>query len=168
MKFQSCRRKRFDIRANLAVLMRTLDYLSKDCWFDPLPDHVSCVGIGNETLSTTIILPLLQDRQMPFAHLRGAKNVTSRVEKCPAHWRPYINKTNVLTNFHDDWAKIVTSRVHVIELTRTIFELYSQIKETKVLTKCHENWAKNVTSKVSSTVEKHGHQWAGQETLLTL
>ncbi|KAH3822019.1 hypothetical protein DPMN_123788 [Dreissena polymorpha] len=32
-----------------------------------------------------------------------------------------INKTNVLTNFHDDWAKIVTSRV----LTRF---LYSQIK----------------------------------------
>ena len=45
-------------------------------------------------------------------------------EKCPAHWRPCfspiwtifelvgdINKTNVLTNFHDDWAKIVTSRV---------------------------------------------------------
>ncbi|KAH3842915.1 hypothetical protein DPMN_116419 [Dreissena polymorpha] len=58
-----------------------------------------------------------------------------------------INKTNVLTNFHDDWAKIVTSRVftsHVIELTRTIFELYSHIKQTNVLTKFHENWAKNV------------------------
>ncbi|KAH3723713.1 hypothetical protein DPMN_049507 [Dreissena polymorpha] len=62
-------------------------------------------------------------------------------EKCPAHWRPYIDKTNVLTNFHDDWAKIVTSRV-------TIFELYSHIKETNVLTKFHENWAKNVTSSV--------------------
>ncbi|KAH3736597.1 hypothetical protein DPMN_043168 [Dreissena polymorpha] len=62
-----------------------------------------------------------------------------------------INKTNVLTNVHDDWAKIVTSRVfisHVIELTRTIFELYSHIKETNVPTKFHENWAKNVTSRV--------------------
>ncbi|KAH3800476.1 hypothetical protein DPMN_154109 [Dreissena polymorpha] len=70
-----------------------------------------------------------------------------------------INKTNVLTNFHDDWAKIVYSRVftrktppppgsHVIQLTRTIFELYTQIKETNVLTKFHENWAKNVTSRV--------------------
>ncbi|KAH3884901.1 hypothetical protein DPMN_008887 [Dreissena polymorpha] len=63
-----------------------------------------------------------------------------------------INKTNVLTNFHDDWAKIVTSRVftssHVIQLTGTIFELNSNIKETNVLTKCHENWAKNVTSRV--------------------
>ncbi|KAH3705286.1 hypothetical protein DPMN_080354 [Dreissena polymorpha] len=70
-----------------------------------------------------------------------------------------INKTNVLTNFHDDWAKIVTSRVftrktapppgsHVIQLTGTIFELNSHIKETNVLTKFHENWAKNVTSRV--------------------
>ncbi|KAH3801519.1 hypothetical protein DPMN_155172 [Dreissena polymorpha] len=44
-----------------------------------------------------------------------------------------INKTNVLTNFHDDWAKNVTSRVftsHVIQLTGTIFELNSHIKET--------------------------------------
>ncbi|KAH3710349.1 hypothetical protein DPMN_069826 [Dreissena polymorpha] len=58
-----------------------------------------------------------------------------------------INKTNVLTNYHDDWSKIVTSRIHVIQLTGTIFELNSHIKETKVLPKFHENWAKNVTSK---------------------
>ncbi|KAH3809248.1 hypothetical protein DPMN_137609 [Dreissena polymorpha] len=69
-----------------------------------------------------------------------------------------INKTNVMTNFHDDWAKIVTSRVftrktappppgsHVIQLTGTIFELNSHFKETNVLTKIHENWANNVTS----------------------
>ncbi|KAH3823553.1 hypothetical protein DPMN_125360 [Dreissena polymorpha] len=105
-------------------------------------------------------------------HENWAKNVTSKVEKCPAHWRPCfspiwtifelvrdINKTNVFTNFHDDWAKIVTSRVftrktapppgsHVIELTGTIFELNSNIKETNVLTKFCENWAKNVTSRV--------------------
>ncbi|KAH3712797.1 hypothetical protein DPMN_072555 [Dreissena polymorpha] len=62
-----------------------------------------------------------------------------------------INKTNVLTNFHDDLAKIVNSRVftsHVIQLTRTIFKHNSHIKETNVLTKFHENWAKNVTSRV--------------------
>ncbi|KAH3823341.1 hypothetical protein DPMN_125139 [Dreissena polymorpha] len=41
-----------------------------------------------------------------------------------------INKSNLFTKFHDDWAKNVTSR------------------ETNVLTKFHENWAKNVTSKV--------------------
>ncbi|KAH3877387.1 hypothetical protein DPMN_001252 [Dreissena polymorpha] len=37
---------------------------------------------------------------------------------------------------------------HVIQLTRTIFELNSRIKETNVLSKFHENWAKNVTSTV--------------------
>ncbi|KAH3712206.1 hypothetical protein DPMN_071889 [Dreissena polymorpha] len=43
---------------------------------------------------------------------------------------------------HDDWAKI-----HVIQLTGTIFQLNSRIKQTNVLTKFHENWAKNVTSR---------------------
>ncbi|KAH3890061.1 hypothetical protein DPMN_014130 [Dreissena polymorpha] len=115
-------------------------------------------------------------------HENWAKNVTSRVFTCFHYihiennapptgghvfspiWTIFvlfrdINKTNVLTNFHDHWAKIVTSRVftrktapppssHVTELTRTIFELYSHIKETNVLTKFHENWAKNVTSRV--------------------
>ncbi|KAH3863463.1 hypothetical protein DPMN_026452 [Dreissena polymorpha] len=52
------------------------------------------------------------------------------------------------SHFHDDWAKNVTSRVHVIQLTGTIFQLNSHIKETNVLTKFHENWAKNVTSRV--------------------
>ncbi|KAH3792042.1 hypothetical protein DPMN_145531 [Dreissena polymorpha] len=98
-------------------------------------------------------------------HENWAKNVTSRVFTCfhYIHIEKYdpptgghvfspiwiifelvrdINKTNVLTNFHDDWAKIVTSRVftssHVIQLTGTIFELNSYIKETNVLTKFHE------------------------------
>ncbi|KAH3857777.1 hypothetical protein DPMN_100392 [Dreissena polymorpha] len=39
-------------------------------------------------------------------------------------------------------------KVHVIQLTGTIFELNSHIKETNVLTKFHENWAKNVISRV--------------------
>ncbi|KAH3712796.1 hypothetical protein DPMN_072554 [Dreissena polymorpha] len=54
---------------------------------------------------------------------------------------------------HDDWAKNVISRVHVIQLTGTIFELNSHIKETKFndLTKFHENWAKNVTSRKNAT-----------------
>ncbi|KAH3725637.1 hypothetical protein DPMN_051485 [Dreissena polymorpha] len=59
-----------------------------------------------------------------------------------------IYKTNLFTKLHDDWANYVTSRVHVIQLTGTIFELNSRIKETNVLTKCHENWAKNVTYRV--------------------
>ncbi|KAH3824026.1 hypothetical protein DPMN_125854 [Dreissena polymorpha] len=117
-------------------------------------------------------------------HENRAKNVTSRVFTCfhnihieenapptGGHvfspiWTIFelvrdCNKTSVLTNVHDNWAKIVTSRVftrencppppppgsHVIQLTRTIFELNSHVKETNVLTKFHENWAKNVTSR---------------------
>ncbi|KAH3784500.1 hypothetical protein DPMN_162456 [Dreissena polymorpha] len=91
-------------------------------------------------------------------HANWAKNVTSRVFTCFHYihiennalptgghvfspiWTIFklvrdMNKTNVLTNFHDDWAKIVTSR-----------PCYST--ETNVLTKFHENWAKNVTSRV--------------------
>ncbi|KAH3872185.1 hypothetical protein DPMN_035400 [Dreissena polymorpha] len=109
----------------------------------------------------------------------GPKNVTSRVFTCFHYihikknapptgghvfspiWTIFelvrdINKTNVLTSVHDDWAKIVTSRVktapppgsHVFQLTGTIFELNSHIKETNFLTKFHENWAKIVTSRV--------------------
>ncbi|KAH3843189.1 hypothetical protein DPMN_116700 [Dreissena polymorpha] len=84
-------------------------------------------------------------------HEDWTKNVTSKVEKGPAPWRPCfspiwtifelagdINETNVLTKFHDDWAKIVTSRVftrntalpsgsHVFQQTGTIFELNQHI-----------------------------------------
>ncbi|KAH3696638.1 hypothetical protein DPMN_084114 [Dreissena polymorpha] len=70
-----------------------------------------------------------------------------------------INKTNVLTNFHDDWAKIVTSRVftrktapptggHIFQRTGTTFELNQHIIKTNILTKLHEDWALNVTSTV--------------------
>ncbi|KAH3731175.1 hypothetical protein DPMN_057181 [Dreissena polymorpha] len=61
--------------------------------------------------------------------------------------RPIL-KPHLSNQFHDDWAKNVTSRVHVIQLTATIFELNSHIKEENVLSKCHKNWAKNVTSRV--------------------
>ncbi|KAH3879812.1 hypothetical protein DPMN_003719 [Dreissena polymorpha] len=37
-----------------------------------------------------------------------------------------INKTNIYTKFHDDWAKNVTSRVLFFSRTGTIFELNSQ------------------------------------------
>ena len=75
-------------------------------------------------------------------------------------------KPNVLTNFHDDWAKIVTSRVftrflyslirktapptggHVFQRTGTTFELNQHIIKANILTKLHEDWAWNVTSTV--------------------
>ncbi|KAH3806401.1 hypothetical protein DPMN_134722 [Dreissena polymorpha] len=79
-----------------------------------------------------------------------------------------INKTNVLTNFHDDWAKIVTFRVftrenchfihikknapptggHVFSPIWTIFELVRDINKTNVLTNFHDEWTKIVTSRV--------------------
>ncbi|KAH3742199.1 hypothetical protein DPMN_048936, partial [Dreissena polymorpha] len=64
----------------------------------------------------------------------------------------HINTTNVLINFHDDWAKIVTSRVftrflyshirktapptgnHVFQWTGTTFELNQHIIKTNILT----------------------------------
>ncbi|KAH3712205.1 hypothetical protein DPMN_071888 [Dreissena polymorpha] len=78
-----------------------------------------------------------------------------------------INKTNVLTNFHDNWAKIVTSRVftrenchyihteknapptcgHVFSPISTIFDLVRDINLTNVLTNFYDDWTKIVTSK---------------------
>ncbi|KAH3809973.1 hypothetical protein DPMN_138355 [Dreissena polymorpha] len=100
----------------------------------------------------------------------GSKNVTSRKNAPPTGGNVFspirtivelgqdINKTNVLTNFHDDWAKLVTSRVftreichyihikknapptggHVFSPIWTIFELVRDINKTNVLTNFHE------------------------------
>ncbi|KAH3749718.1 hypothetical protein DPMN_184228 [Dreissena polymorpha] len=132
-------------------------------------------------------------------HENWAKNVTSRVFTCFHYihvhieknalptgghvfsliWTIFelvrdINKTNVLTNFHDDWAKIVTSSVltrktapptggHVFQRTRTTFELNQHIIKTniltnfkldrdiigtKLLTKFHEDRNRDVPSRV--------------------
>ncbi|KAH3776638.1 hypothetical protein DPMN_178069 [Dreissena polymorpha] len=67
-----------------------------------------------------------------------------------------INKTNVLTNFHDDWAKIVTSRVFTRKtalptgghIGLEIFELDRDLIRTKLLTKFHEDRTINVASRV--------------------
>ncbi|KAH3888179.1 hypothetical protein DPMN_012209 [Dreissena polymorpha] len=101
-------------------------------------------------------------------HENWAKNVTSRVFTCFHYihieknasptgghvfspiWTIFelvldINKTNVLTNFHDDWAKIVTSGVftrktapptggHVFQRTRITFELDHHIIKANILT----------------------------------
>ncbi|KAH3873048.1 hypothetical protein DPMN_036273 [Dreissena polymorpha] len=67
-----------------------------------------------------------------------------------------IHKTNVLTKFHDDWTKNVTSkekdpspRAAMFFLPiRTIFRLNRRIQETNVLTKFHKDWAKNGSSRL--------------------
>ncbi|KAH3862574.1 hypothetical protein DPMN_025543 [Dreissena polymorpha] len=125
----------------------------------------------------TIYIKLYIDKTAPppGGH---AKNVTSRVKKThPTPWRPCflpirtifelnrVNKTHVLTRFHEDWTKNVTSRVftcfqyihiektdlppgaHVFSPIWTNFELVRDIDETNILTKFHD-WAKIVTSRV--------------------
>ncbi|KAH3827869.1 hypothetical protein DPMN_129812 [Dreissena polymorpha] len=90
------------------------------------------------------------------------KNVTSREKDTP----PGSHETNVLTKFHEDWTKNVTSRVfkcfHFIHIEKTapppgghvsspiwtIFELIRDINKTNVLIKFHDDWAKIVTSRV--------------------
>ncbi|KAH3699839.1 hypothetical protein DPMN_074801 [Dreissena polymorpha] len=103
------------------------------------------------------------------------KNVTSRVFKCfhyihiektapppDGHvfspiWTIFelirdINKTNDLTKFHDDWVKIVTSRVFTRNTAPpplfTSFKLSRGIIGTNVLTKFNEDRTINVASTV--------------------
>ncbi|KAH3786236.1 hypothetical protein DPMN_164342 [Dreissena polymorpha] len=70
-----------------------------------------------------------------------------------------INKTNLLTIFHEDWTLNVASRVltrkntpphggHVFKETKTIFELIQDIIGTNLLTKIHEDRKINVASRV--------------------
>ncbi|KAH3701282.1 hypothetical protein DPMN_076265 [Dreissena polymorpha] len=119
-------------------------------------------------------------------HEHWAKNVSSRVFTCFHYihieknapptgghvfspiWTIFelvqdINKTNVLTNFHDDWAKIVTSRV----FTRKTAPPPGS-HETNVLTKFHENWAKNVTSRVENAPPTGGHVFSPIWTIFEL
>ncbi|KAH3837266.1 hypothetical protein DPMN_110649 [Dreissena polymorpha] len=69
-----------------------------------------------------------------------------------------ISETKVLTKFHENWAKNVTSRVFTKKCPAhwrpcfspiwTILELVREINKTNVLTKFHDDWAKIVTSRV--------------------
>ncbi|KAH3889306.1 hypothetical protein DPMN_013359 [Dreissena polymorpha] len=76
-----------------------------------------------------------------------------------------IKETNVLSKFHENWEKNVTSTVftcfhyihieknapptgsHVFSPIPTIFKLVRDINKTNVLTNFHDNWAKIVTSR---------------------
>ncbi|KAH3719781.1 hypothetical protein DPMN_062654 [Dreissena polymorpha] len=76
------------------------------------------------------------DGQIPILKPHLSNQVSSRVFTGKTAPMPlatmYINKTNVFTKLHDDWANTMTFR------------------ETNVLTKFHENWAKHVTSRVEN------------------
>ncbi|KAH3878252.1 hypothetical protein DPMN_002139 [Dreissena polymorpha] len=73
-----------------------------------------------------------------------------------------IKETNVLTKFHDTWAKNVTSRKnapptgsHVFSPIWTIFELVRDINKTNVLTNFHDDWTNIVTSIVFTRENCH-------------
>ncbi|KAH3871084.1 hypothetical protein DPMN_034278 [Dreissena polymorpha] len=77
---------------------------------------------------------------------------------------PSSHETNVLSKFHENWAKNVTSTVftcfhyiyreknapptggHVFSPIPTIFKHVRDINKTNVLTNFHDDWAKIVTS----------------------
>ncbi|KAH3768734.1 hypothetical protein DPMN_169951 [Dreissena polymorpha] len=107
----------------------------------------------------------------------NAKNVTSIVKTAPSppgghvflpigticELNSRIKETNVLTKFHENWAKHVTSRVtggHVFSPNWTIFNLVRDINKTNVLNNFHDDWAKIVTSRVftrKTTLPTGGH-----------
>ncbi|KAH3838563.1 hypothetical protein DPMN_111971 [Dreissena polymorpha] len=74
-------------------------------------------------------------------------------QNCPP---PSSHETKVLSKFHENWAKNVTSTVknapptggHVFSPIPTIFKLVRDINKTNVLTNFHDDWAKIVTSRM--------------------
>ncbi|KAH3791395.1 hypothetical protein DPMN_144880 [Dreissena polymorpha] len=101
-------------------------------------------------------------RLRPFAHLKGTNIlVNSHVIQLTGTIETYV-----LSKFHENWAKNVTSTVftcfhyihieknapptggHVFSLIPTIFKLVRDINKTNVLTNLHDDWAKIVTSRV--------------------
>ncbi|KAH3793529.1 hypothetical protein DPMN_147043 [Dreissena polymorpha] len=63
----------------------------------------------------------------------------------------HIQKTHVLTKFHEDWTKNVTSRVFTCFHYKQIEKRApppGDINETNVLTKFHDDWENIVTSRV--------------------
>ncbi|KAH3863646.1 hypothetical protein DPMN_026634 [Dreissena polymorpha] len=85
-----------------------------------------------------------------------------------------IEETNVLSKFHENWAKNVTFTVftcfhyihieknapptggHVFSLIPTIFKLVPDINKTNVLTNFHDDWAKIVSSRVFTSPANWG------------
>ncbi|KAH3876287.1 hypothetical protein DPMN_000126 [Dreissena polymorpha] len=83
------------------------------------------------------------------------------------------HETYVLSKFHENWSKNVTSTVftcfhyihiekntpptggHVFSAILTIFKLVRDINKTNILTNFHDDWAKNVTSRVFTRENCH-------------
>ncbi|KAH3882146.1 hypothetical protein DPMN_006077 [Dreissena polymorpha] len=72
------------------------------------------------------------------------------------------HEANVLSKFHENWAKNVTSHKNapltggnVFSPIPTIFKLVRAINKTNVLTNFHDDWAKMVTSRVFTRENCH-------------
>ncbi|KAH3849760.1 hypothetical protein DPMN_092164 [Dreissena polymorpha] len=95
-----------------------------------------------------------------FAHLRGTNIlVNSHVIQLTGtifNSTLVSRKHHVLSKFHENWAKNVTSTVekcpatggHVFSPIPTIFKLVRDINKINVLTTFHDDWAQIVTSRV--------------------
>ncbi|KAH3848226.1 hypothetical protein DPMN_090585 [Dreissena polymorpha] len=108
-----------------------------------------------------------------------AKNVTSTVGHVFLPIRTifklnrHIQKTHVLTKFHEDWTKNVTSRVftcfHYIHIEKTAPPTWRPyINETNVLTKFHDDWANIVTFRVNTASLTGGHVFQRTGTIFEL
>ncbi|KAH3818287.1 hypothetical protein DPMN_119890 [Dreissena polymorpha] len=71
-----------------------------------------------------------------YIHIRKLPPPGSHVIQLSYLGNKYIIKTNVLTNFHDDWANIVTSRVFT---RKTAHECLQDIIGTNLLIMFHED-----------------------------
>ncbi|KAH3770001.1 hypothetical protein DPMN_171280 [Dreissena polymorpha] len=103
-----------------------------------------------------------------FAHLRGKTAPPPSIHVIQLTGTIFeinsrIKKTNVLSKFHENWAKNVTSTVEKWPThwrpcflpIPTIFKLVRDINKTNVLTNFHDDWAKIVTSRVFTRKNCH-------------
>ncbi|KAH3858991.1 hypothetical protein DPMN_101637 [Dreissena polymorpha] len=78
----------------------------------------------------------------------------SKQQNCPP---PSSHETNVLSKFHENWAKNVTSTVftcfHFIHIEKN--DPPTDIKKTNVLTNFHDDWEKIVTSRMFTSENCH-------------
>ncbi|KAH3751688.1 hypothetical protein DPMN_186257 [Dreissena polymorpha] len=131
----------------------------------------SVLGVAGEGTGDGLGKRVCEGGGYNFAHLRGTNILFhDRRQNCPP---PSSHETNVLSKFHENWAKSVTSTVftcfhnkhiekyapttgsHVFSPIPTIFKLIRDINKTNVLTNFHDDWAKIVTSTVFTRENCH-------------
>ncbi|KAH3852969.1 hypothetical protein DPMN_095490 [Dreissena polymorpha] len=99
---------------------------------------VTIFELIQDIIETYILAKLYEDWNINVASTELTRQMLTAHDGHKAITKAHHDHFAHLRGFHDDWAKNVTSRVHVIQMTGTIFELNSHIKETNVLTKFHE------------------------------